>query len=120
LAILGATILSAAFGLIAIRSRGIYFLVMTLALGQLFQGVALQWASMTGGYNGIAGIEPPTLFGVLSLRDSVTMYYTTLMVTVLCYLFLKRLVSSPFGVALQGIRDNTQRMAAMGFNVQMH
>lgn len=120
LAVIGATLLSAAFAVIAIRASGIYFLVMTLALGQLFQGVALQWASVTGGYNGIAGVEPPVLLGVLSLRDPTALYYVALFTTAVCYLVLRRLVNSPFGIVLQGIRDNTQRMSAMGFNVQRH
>lgn len=120
LAVIGATLLSAAFALIAIRASGIYFLVMTLALGQLFQGVALQWASVTGGYNGIAGVQSPVLPGGLSLRDPTALYYITLIITIACYLLLRRLVNSPFGIALQGIRDNTQRMSAMGFNVQRH
>ncbi|MFN8561189.1 MAG: branched-chain amino acid ABC transporter permease [Anaerolineae bacterium] len=120
LAIAAAAALSAAFGLIAIRASGIYFLVMTLALGQLFQGVALQWASVTGGYNGIAGIEPPVLFGVINLRHTSTLYYVTLAVALVSYLLMRRLVHSPFGITLQGIRDNPKRMAAMGFNVQQH
>lgn len=120
LAVIGATLLSAAFALIAIRASGIYFLVMTLALGQLFQGVALQWASVTGGYNGIAGIEPPVLPWGLSLRDPIVLYYVVLITIIVCYVALRRLVNSPFGIALQGIRDNPQRMSAMGFNVQRH
>jgi branched-chain amino acid transport system permease protein len=119
LAILGATFLAALFGSIAIRAQKIYFLMMTLALSQLFYGVAMQWVSVTRGYPGIPGIERPVIFG-FSLLNARPLYYVTLMVTILCYLMLRRLVNSPFGKTLQGIRDNPKRMAALGYNVQLH
>jgi branched-chain amino acid transport system permease protein len=59
------------------------------------------------------------MFGI-SLIETPPLYYVTLVVTVLCYLALRRLVRSPFGLVLQGIRDNPKRMAALGFNVQLH
>ena len=119
LAIVGAILLAMIFGLIAIRASKIYFLMMTLALSQLFYGIAMQWVSVTHGYPGIPGIERPSIFGY-SLLEAKPLYYTTLVVTVLCYLALRRLVRSPFGLVLQGIRDNPRRMAALGFNVQLH
>lgn len=119
LAVLGAGLLSAVFGVAAIRAQKIYFLIMTLALSLLFHGVGMQWASVTGGSDGITGIPRPSLFGV-SLIQPLPMYYVTLTVTVLCYLALRHLVKSRFGVVLQGIRDNPERMAALGFNVQLH
>lgn len=118
-AILVAVILAAIFGWIAIRSTKIYFLMMTLALSQLFFGIVFQWVSLTEGYPGITGIPRPTVFG-FSLIEAPPLYYVTLVVTVLCYLVLRRLVRSPFGLVLQGIRDNPKRMAALGFNVQLH
>lgn len=118
-AILVAIILAAIFGWIAIRATKIYFLMMTLALAQLFFGIVFQWVSLTEGYPGITGIPRPTLFGI-SLTETPPLYYVTLIVTVICYLLLRRLVSSPFGLVLQGIRDNPKRMAALGFNVQLH
>lgn len=119
LAILGGVLLSAVFGIIAIRVHKIYFLMMTLALSQLFYGVGMQWASMTGGTDGYTGIPRPVVFGI-SLNEPMPMYFLTLASTIACYVFLKRLVQSPFGIALQGIRDNPKRMAALGFNVQLH
>jgi len=118
-AILAATILAAIFGWIAIRATKIYFLMMTLALAQLFFGIVFQWVSLTEGYPGITGIPRPTIFGI-SLIETPPLYYVTLFITVICYLLLRRLVKSPFGLVLQGIRDNPKRMAALGFNVQMH
>lgn len=119
LAVLGAGLLSAVFALVAIRAQKIYFLIMTLALSLLFHGVGMQWATVTGGSDGITGIPRPELFG-LSLIQRVPMYYLTLAVTLFCYLALRHLVRSRFGIALQGIRDNPRRMAALGFNVQLH
>ena len=118
-AIAGATLLSAAFALIAIRVKGIYFLMMTLALSQLSYGVALQWASVTRGWDGFSGITRPTVFG-RSLIETNPLFYLTLIVFVACYLMLRRLVRSPFGLALQGIRDNPVRMGALGYNVRLH
>jgi branched-chain amino acid transport system permease protein len=118
-AILAAVILAAFFGWIAIRATKIYFLMMTLALAQLFFGIVFQWVSLTEGYPGITGIPRPTVFGI-SLIETPPLYYVTLVVTLLCYLVLRRIVRSPFGLVLQGIRDNPKRMAALGFNVQLH
>lgn len=119
LAIIGGVLLSAVFGIIAIRVHKIYFFMMTLALSQLFYGVGMQWASMTGGIDGYTGIPRPEIFGI-SLTGAVPMYFITLVSAITCYVFLKRLIQSPFGIALQGIRDNPRRMAALGFNVQLH
>jgi branched-chain amino acid transport system permease protein len=119
LSLIGGVLLSALFGLIAIRAQKIYFLMMTLALSQLFYGVGMTWASMTGGTDGYTGISRPVFWGI-SLGDSIPLYLLTLFCTVLSYLILKRLIESPFGWALQGIRDNPKRMAALGFNVQLH
>jgi branched-chain amino acid transport system permease protein len=118
-AIVAAVILAAIFGWIAIRATKIYFLMMTLALSQLFFGIVFQWVSLTEGYPGITGIPRPVIFG-FSLIEASPLYYVTLVVAVLCYLILRRLVRSPFGLILQGIRDNPKRMAALGFNVQLH
>ncbi len=119
LAVAGAAFLSAVFGAIAIRAKGIYFLMMTLALSQLFYGVGLEWESVTHGWNGIAGITRPSIFG-FSLLNATPRYYTTAVITTLCYLLLRRIVRSPFGLALQGIRDNPTKMAALGFNVILY
>ena len=119
LAVLSAAGLSALFGIVAIRAQKLYFLILTLALSLLFYGVGMQWATVTGGSDGITGISRPVIFG-FSLIQFQPMYYLTLVITVICYIVLDRLVRSPFGIALQGIRDNPRRMASLGFNVQLH
>jgi branched-chain amino acid transport system permease protein len=118
-AILIATGLSAAFALLAIRAKGIYFLMITLALSQVTYGIAMQWSAVTKGSEGFSGITRPSIFG-WSLIEYTPMFYLTLVVSIVCFLLLKRLVSSPFGLAVQGIRDNPVRMAALGFDVQRH
>jgi len=119
LAFVGAVLLSAAFGVVAIRAKGIYFLMMTLALSQLAYGVALQWANVTHGWDGLSGVPRPVIFG-WSLLETVPLYFITLLITTLSYLIMRRLVRSHFGLALQGIRDNPARMAALGYDVQLH
>jgi len=119
LAVAAAAFLSALFGAIAIRAKGVYFLMMTLALSQLFYGVGLEWESVTHGWNGIAGISRPEVFG-FSLILTTPRYYMALFITALCYLVLRRIIRSPFGLALQGIRDNPTKMAALGFNVYLY
>jgi len=119
LALLGSLAVSAAFAAIAVRTTKIYFLMMTLALSQLTFYAALQWANITGGYDGLTGMDSPAIFGY-EFSSTVDLYYFTLVPAFLCYLFLKRLVASPFGLALQGTRDSSKRMAALGFNVSLH
>lgn len=118
-AILGATALGAVFGVVAIRGQKVYFLMMTLALGQLFYGVGMQWVSLTGGAYGYTGLPRPIVFGY-SLLNAAPLYYVTLAITAISYLALRCIVHSNFGLVLQGIRDNPKRMAALGFNVQLH
>jgi branched-chain amino acid transport system permease protein len=120
LAVLGATLLSALFATVAIRAQGNYFLMMTLALAQLFEGVAMQWASVTNGYNGIAGVPRPVLFGLWSLQDTTPLYYVSLVCTAGCYVLLRHLLGSPLGLCLRGVRENPRRLSALGFNVQTH
>lgn len=118
-AIAGAALLSAGFALIAIRTKGVYFLMMTLALSQLSYGVALQWASVTRGWDGFSGIKRPSIFG-WSLIEINPLFYLTLIIFLACYIVLRGIVRSPFGLSIRGIRDNPVRMAALGFNVQVH
>ncbi|HAS91472.1 MAG TPA: hypothetical protein DCS12_04255 [Clostridiales bacterium] len=115
LAIIGAVILSAIFGAIAIRSGGIYFMMMTIALSQLFSGLMLDWQSVTHGYNGFSGVARPSIFG-FSLIDTNPRYYLTLVILIISYLILKRIVNSPFGLSLRGLEGNIIRMNTLGFD----
>ena len=73
---------------------------------------------MTGGYDGLTGLRPPTVLGH-AFTGPIEMFYFTLVPVALLYLALKHFVRSPCGIALQGVRDNPKRMAALGFNVTL-
>jgi branched-chain amino acid transport system permease protein len=119
-AVLSAGVLAAVYGVIALRVRGLYFLLVTLALGQLMFYVADRWRSLTGGSNGIIGVPYPDL-GIQGLTlDSISYYYFVLLIAVACYLLLHRIVHSPFGQALQGIRDDEKKMQSLGYNTWLH
>jgi branched-chain amino acid transport system permease protein len=108
-------------GVFAVRSRGVYFLMLTLAFGQLLWVLALNWASLTGGSNGIFGIPTPTLAGSSGwLGQSDHFYWYTLGVFLVGYAVLRLVVDSPFGRALDAIRENEGRMASLGYNVPLY
>ena len=114
-----ATLLAAIFALISVRTQGIYFIMITLAEAMLLFYYADQDRIFTNGHTGINGVLAPAV-GPLVITDPNTFYYLTLIIAALVYLGLRYLVRSPFGLALQGIRDNAQRMQSLGFNVYAH
>jgi branched-chain amino acid transport system permease protein len=106
----------ALFAPLALRARGSYFLMITLALAQVLWGVAEGWRTLTGGDDGLPNIPRPDLT-YLSLTASAPFYYFVLLFTLLGIFALVRILQSPFGQALHGIRESETRMAALGFNV---
>lgn len=116
--ILGAGVVAALFALLAYRTPGIYFLMMTLALSQLAYSVFLQWASVTGGFRGFSGIERPTI-GQVRLIDTMPRYFFFAIVVLIVYLVLKLITNSKYGVGLQAGRDNELKMAALGVDVKV-
>lgn len=116
-AVLVTVAFSILFGWIARGLAWLYFLMMSLAVGQLGYSLAMNWGKMTRGFDGIHGVPGLTLFH-LDLSGRVPYFYFTLIFVFLCYLALKRITQSPFGIALQGVRDNPVRMASLGFNVR--
>jgi branched-chain amino acid transport system permease protein len=109
---------AAVFGLFAMRASGVYFLMITLALGQCVWGLAYRWNSVTGGDNGINLPRRPA-FGI-QLADDVTYFYVVFGFFVLSLLLLYILVESPFGRSLVGIREREVRMRILGYNTWLH
>jgi branched-chain amino acid transport system permease protein len=110
--------LAAVFGLLAIRATGVYFLMITLALGQCVWGLAYRWNSLTNGDNGINLQERPK-FGI-DLSDQVTFFYVVLALFALSLFAMYVLVHSPFGRSLAGIRERELRMKILGYNTWLH
>jgi len=108
-------------GVFAVRSRGVYFLMLTLAFGQLLWVLALNWTSLTGGSNGVYGIPVPTLGGSSKLLASTDhFYWYALGAFLVGYAALTIVVASPFGRTLAGIRGNEERMSSLGYNVALY
>src|SRR5471032_2576727 len=110
--------LAALFGLFAIRAGGVYFLMITLALGQCVWGLAYRWNSLTGGDNGINLSARPN-FG-LDLTNQVTFFYLVFAFFAVSMLLMYVLVRSPFGRSLAGIRERELRMQILGYNTWLH
>ena len=109
------TVTALLIGVFVLRATGVYFLMLTLAFAQMAFAVAHQWSWLTGGTNGLSGIPRPTIPGV-DLGGAVPFYYLVLLVVVSAAAVLRRILGSPFGAALIGIRENEARMRAMGFD----
>src|SRR5712691_11162143 len=110
--------LAAVFGLFAIRAGGVYFLMITLALGQCIWGLAYRWNSLTGGDNGLNLPGRPE-FGI-QLSNDVTYFYVVFGFFVATLAILYTLVKSPFGRSLEGIREREVRMRILGYNTWLH
>lgn len=114
------TLAFAAFaGFLVNRSKEVYFLMLTLVLGQLVWAIVLQWVSLTKGTNGISGIEVPHLWG-LGQGSNIGFYYYTLAAFSLVILGLTALIRSSFGLKLRGIRESESRMIMLGYNVALY
>lgn len=110
-----ATLVAAIFAAFAVRVSGVYFLLLTLALGMIVWGVCLRWTSITGGENGIRGVGRPDL-----IASPTAFYYATLAVVLLMTFLIWRFVRSPFGLTLRGIRDSESRMRSLGYGTSAH
>jgi branched-chain amino acid transport system permease protein len=118
LAILFGTVVAGALGVLigalAIRSRGIYFANITLAFAQMMYFFCLQ-AKFTGGEDGIQSVPRGTMFGLLDLRQTFTMYFVVLAIFVAGFLVVYRAIHSPFGQVLKAIRENEPRAVSLGY-----
>jgi branched-chain amino acid transport system permease protein len=115
LGMMAATAVAAVFALLAVRTSGVYFLLLTLALGMIVWGICLRWTQVTGGENGMRGDVRPAI-----LVTHRAFYWAVLAVTTLVSYAMWRFVRSPFGLTLLGIRDSESRMKSLGYNVPLH
>jgi branched-chain amino acid transport system permease protein len=120
LAPLVAAVVAALVGLIALRTSGAYFLMITFALAQLGVAFTTQASDLTGGADGLAGIFRPDLGEGVDLYDAQQFYFLVAGVVLVGVAVLAQLLRSPFGRTLTGIRENPERMQALGFNVWAH
>jgi branched-chain amino acid transport system permease protein len=114
-----ATVCATFIGWLSVRTEGIYTIMITLAVGVAFYYLCLQNYSIFNGFQGFQRVQAPKLLGI-SWRDPLPFYYLALFWALAGYFFVKYLLRAPFGIALQGIRDNPRRMNALGFNVIAH
>jgi|SRR5450830_69546 len=120
LAIAASALLALVMGLLAIRTRGIYFAMVTLALSQCVYFLVYQFP-LSGGENGLRGVNLPTIAlpGLtLNLLDPTVKYYAFLVVVALTLACLSRVLASPFGAVLEAVRENEMRTRACGFQVE--
>ena len=106
-------------GLVAIRRQGIYFAMITRAIAQMVYFVCLQ-APFTGGEDGLQGVPRGKLLGLFSLESDLTLYYLVVAIFVGCFLFIARIVHSPFGQVLKMIRENEPRAISLGYQVDRY
>jgi branched-chain amino acid transport system permease protein len=114
-----AAVLGCVVGFLAIRRQGIYFAMITLALGQMFAFICLQ-VPFTHGEDGIQGVPRGHLLGLLDLNAPLAMYYVTLGIFLIGYFAIWRIVNSPFGNILKAIRENERRAISLGYRVDRY
>jgi branched-chain amino acid transport system permease protein len=115
LGMVAATLVAVIFGLLAVRTSGVYFLLLTLALGMIVWGICLRWTQVTGGENGMRGdVRPEWLVAHRAF------YWAVLAGASAVSYAMWRFVRSPFGLTLLGIRDSESRMRSLGYNVPVH
>jgi len=118
-ALVVATVFAAAVGWLSVRTEGIYTIMITLAIGVAFFYLAQQNYTLFNGFGGFSKVAAPELFGV-DFKEPVPFYFAALACALAGYFLVKHLVRAPFGIALQGIRENPRRMASLGFHVTAH
>jgi branched-chain amino acid transport system permease protein len=107
---------AALVGYLCVQRSGLYFIMLTFALNQMFYFIAYQWTSVTGGEDGMPGIPRPALAGI-DFKDPLTYYAFVSILFLVSLWVMKRIVESPLGRILQAIRENELRAEAVGYNV---
>jgi branched-chain amino acid transport system permease protein len=114
--VLVGAVTAAAVGYLCVRRSGLYFIMLTFALNQMFYFTAYQWTSVTGGEDGMPGIPRPSVLG-LDLHPPLAYYAAVALLFLLSLWVMHRLVESPLGKILQAIRENEPRAEAIGYDV---
>lgn len=107
---------AALVGYLCVQRSGLYFIMLTFALNQLFYFIAYQWTSVTGGEDGMHGVGRPELLGI-DFKDPLAYYVFVAALFLASLWIMKRIVESPLGRILQAIRENAVRAEAVGYNV---
>ena len=118
-AVIVAALMATLIGLLAVRTAGIYTIMITLAIGVAFFYFTRQNYVIFNGFSGFAFIPVPVVLGI-NWRDPLPFYYLSLGVAAISYFAVVYVARSTFGLSLQAIRDNPRRMSALGFNVYLH
>ena len=103
------------FGFFIVRLTGIYFAILSMALGQFVYYIIFQWYTFTGGDNGIQGIPPPEI-----LDNAYAYFYFTLFIVSACMLIMRIITQSPFGYTMRAIKDNTERTKFIGISIRKY
>ncbi len=119
LAIAAGTLAATFIGWLSVRTEGIYTIMITLAIGVAFFYLAQQNYAIFNGFQGFQKVLPPVVLGI-DWRAPIPYYYLALFWALAGYFFIKHLIRTPFGVALQGVRDNARRMSALGYSPVAH
>lgn len=112
---IGGMFLGFLIALLANKIKGDYFVLITLSFSLLIYAIVLNWRSLTGGVLGISGIPRPDFLGI-NFSENFNFLILTLILTLICYLFIRKITSSPFGTVLQAIRDNELMVKILGKN----
>ena len=107
---------AAVVGYLCVQRSGLYFIMLTFALNQLFYFTAYQWTSVTGGEDGMPGVPRPNVLG-FDIHAPLAYYAAVALLFLLSLWIMKRIVESPLGKILQAIRENEVRAEAVGYNV---
>jgi len=119
--VVSAAAMAAILGLIVLRSRGVYFLMILLASSMMLWGIAFKWRKVTGGDDGLSGISRPDLsFIGFDLGATTDFYYFVLFFFVCSTILIYMVVRSAFGHTLVGIRESELRMHSLGYDIWLH
>jgi branched-chain amino acid transport system permease protein len=113
-----AVLLSLIFG-VAVRTSGVYFILVTIALGNVLWGISWTWVSFTNGEGGIPNV-PALAAGPIAFNTHASYYYVVLVVVALCFLAYRTFIRSPFGLTLRGIRESESRMSGLAYHNAIH